>query len=207
MTGHVVDEQNRDVPYATIVLLRGSERAAGQATDASGRFELQASQGKYTLSVQFIGYEPVQRPVQIDQATDLGDIRLRNATTEIEGVVVTGQLIRREADRFVVDVANAPSAIGKDGIELLELSPGVWVDNEKITINGKSGSKVYINDRELRLPADQLLTYLRSLRAEQIQKIEVVPITGADYDADSSGGAIRITLKNDATTARTARCR
>ncbi len=195
VTGHVVDEQNRDVPYATIVLLRGSEQAAGQATDASGRFELQAPQGKYTLSVQFIGYEPVQRPVQIDQATDLGDIRLRNATTEIEGVVVTGQLIRREADRFVVDVANAPSAIGKDGIELLELSPGVWVDNEKITINGKSGSKVYINDRELRLPADQLLTYLRSLRAEQIQKIEVVPITGADYDADSSGGAIRITLK------------
>ena len=41
----------------------------------------------------------------------------------------------------------------------------------------------------------QLLTYLRSLRADDIQKIEVVPTTGADYDADSSGGIIRITLR------------
>ena len=74
-------------------------------------------------------------------------------------------------DRFVVDVANAPAAIGKDGIELLERAPGVWVDDEKISINGKSGSKVYVNDRELRMEPAQLLTYLRSLRADDIQKI------------------------------------
>lgn len=195
VTGHVVDEQNRAIPYATVVLLLNEKQVTGQVTDAEGRFELQSPTGEYALSVQFIGYEPINRTLRIDGPADLGNIRMRNMSTEIEGVVVTGQLIRREADRFVVDVANAPSAIGKDGIELLELSPGVWIDNDKISINGKSGSKVYINDRELRLPSDQLLTYLRSLRAEQIQKIEVVPITGADYDADSSGGAIRITLK------------
>ena len=63
--------------------------------------------------------------------------------------------------------------IGKDGIELLERAPGVWIDDEKISINGKSGSKVYVNDRELRMEPEQLLTYLRSLRAEEIQKIEV----------------------------------
>ena len=88
-----------------------------------------------------------------------------------------------------------PAAIGKDGIELLERAPGVWIDGEKISINGKSGSKVYVNDRELRMEPEQLLTYLRSLRAEEIQKIEVVPTSGADYDADSAGGIIRITLK------------
>ena len=69
------------------------------------------------------------------------------------------------------------------------------MDDEKISINGKSGSKVYVNDRELRMEPAQLLTYLRSLRADDIQKIEVVPTTGADYDADSSGGIIRITLR------------
>ena len=31
--------------------------------------------------------------------------------------------------------------------------------------------------------------------SQEIQKIEVVPTTGADYDADSSGGIIRITLR------------
>ena len=193
--GRVVDEQGQAVEYATVVLLRGGEQVAGMATDDAGRFELKVPTGEYTLSIQYLGFDPVLRQVRVEADNDLGDIVLKSSSTQIEGVVVKAQLIRREADRFVVDVANAPAAIGKDGIELLERAPGVWVDDEKISINGKSGSKVYVNDRELRMEPAQLLTYLRSLRADDIQKIEVVPTTGADYDADSSGGIIRITLR------------
>lgn len=193
--GRVVDEQGQAVEYATVVLLKGSEQVAGMATDNAGRFELKVPTGEYTLSIQYLGFDPVMQQVRVEADNDLGDIVLKSSPTQIEGVVVKAQLIRREADRFVVDVANAPAAIGKDGIELLERAPGVWVDDEKISINGKSGSKVYVNDRELRMEPAQLLTYLRSLRADDIQKIEVIPTTGADYDADSSGGIIRITLK------------
>ena len=194
-TGRVVDEQGNAVEYATVVLLKGSEQVAGRTTDAQGRFELKAAPGNYTLQIQFLGFDPIKKAVRVELDNDLGDFVMRSSATDIEGVVVKAQLVRREADRFVVDVANAPAAIGKDGIELLERAPGVWIDGEKISINGKSGSKVYINDRELRMEPEQLLTYLRSLRAEEIQKIEVVPTTGADYDADSAGGIIRITLK------------
>ena len=194
-TGRVVDEQGNAVEYATVVLLKGSEQVAGRTTDARGRFELKAAPGNYTLQIQFLGFDPIKKAVRVELDNDLGDFVMRSSATDIESVVVKAQLVRREADRFVVDVANAPAAIGKDGIELLERAPGVWIDGEKISINGKSGSKVYINDRELRMEPEQLLTYLRSLRAEEIQKIEVVPTTGADYDADSAGGAIRITLR------------
>ena len=193
--GRVVDEQGQAVEYATVVLLKGSDQVAGMATDNTGRFVLKVPSGEYTLSVQYLGFDPVVRQVRVEENNDLGEIVMKSSATRIEGVVVKAQLIRREADRFVVDVANAPAAIGKDGIELLERAPGVWIDDEKISINGKSGSKVYVNDRELRMEPEQLLTYLRSLRAEEIQKIEVVPTTGADYDADSSGGIIRITLR------------
>ena len=194
-TGRVVDEQGKAVEYATVVLLKGTEQVTGMATDAEGRFTLKAAPGEYTLQIQYLGFDPVKKLVRVEQENDLGDFVMRNAATGIESVVVAAQLVRREADRFVVDVANAPAAIGKDGVELLERAPGVWIDGEKISINGKSGSKVYINDRELRMEPEQLLTYLRSLRAEEIQKIEVVPTSGADYDADSAGGIIRITLK------------
>ena len=194
-TGRVVDEQGNAVEYATVVLLKGSEQVAGRTTDARGRFELKAAPGNYTLQIQFLGFDPIKKAVRVELDNDLGDFVMRASATDIEGVVVKARLVRREADRFVVDVANAPAAIGKDGIELLERAPGVWIDGEKISINGKSGSKVYINDRELRMEPEQLLTYLRSLRAEEIQKIEVVPTTGADYDADSAGGIIRITLR------------
>ena len=49
------------------------------------------------------------------------------------------------------------------------------MDDKKITINGKSGAKVMVNDRELRMDQSQLLTYLRSLKAEDVSKIEVIP--------------------------------
>lgn len=193
--GRVVDQQGKAVEYATVVLLDEGRQVAGMATDADGRFQLEAAPGKYTLQIQYLGFEPVKQTVTVGAQSDLGDFVLRSSPTQIEGVVVSARLVRREADRFVVDVANAPAAIGKDGIELLEQAPGVWIDGEKISINGKSGSKVYINDRELKMDNEQLLTYLRSLRAEEIQKIEVVPVTGADYDADSASGVIRITLR------------
>lgn len=193
--GRVVNELGQAIEYATVVLLHGTQQVAGMATDDEGRFELKVPSGEYTLSVQYLGYQPLRQSVRIAGEHSLGDFVLKNASTQIEGVVVEAQLIRREADRFVVQVANSPAAIGKDGMELLERAPGVWIDNDKISINGKTGSKVYLNDRELRLEPVQLLAYLRSLRAEEIQKIEVVPTTGADYDADSSGGAILITLR------------
>ncbi|WP_337657805.1 outer membrane beta-barrel protein, partial [Alistipes sp.] len=194
-TGRVVDEQGKAVEYATVVLLKGTEQVAGMATDAEGHFVLKAAPGEYTLWIQYLGFDPVKKPVRVEQESHLGDFVMHASATGIQSVEVKARLVRREADRFVVDVANAPAAIGKDGIELLERAPGVWIDGEKISINGKSGSKVYVNDRELRMEPEQLLTYLRSLRAEEIQKIEVVPTTGADYDADSAGGIIRITLK------------
>lgn len=194
-SGRVVDEQGKAVEYATVVLQKGSEQVAGMATDNEGRFSLKVPTGAYTLSVQYLGYDPVRREVELHHDLDLGDIVLKSSATQIEGVVVKGRLIRREADRFIVDVANAPASIGKDGIELLERAPGVWIDNDKISINGKTGSKVFINDRELKMEPEQMLAYLRSLRAEEIQRIEVVPISGADEDADSSGGIIRIMLR------------
>ncbi len=194
-TGRVVDEQGNAVEYATVVLLKGTEQVAGRTTDARGRFELKAAPGSYTLQIQFLGFDPLTKAVRVEADNDLGDFVMRASATGIESVTVKARLVRREADRFVVDVANAPAAIGRDGVELLERAPGVWIDGEKISINGKSGSKVFVNDRELRMEPEQLLTYLRSLRAEEIRKIEVVPTTGADYDADTAGGVIRITLK------------
>ena len=193
--GSVVDDQGRGVEYATVVLLKDGAQVAGMATDGEGRFALKVPAGEYTLSIQYLGYEPLMRKVQVREDHPLGIFTLTPSARQIEGVVVRARLIRREADRFVVDVANTPAAIGKDGVELLESAPGVWIDGEKISINGKTGTKVYVNERELRMETTQMLSYLRGLRAEEIRKIEVVPIAGADADADTSGGILKITLK------------
>ncbi len=195
VTGRVVDSLGAAIPYATVVMTRGGKQMAGTSTDDRGAFALQIAAGAYTMTVQYVGYRTLTRAVKLSGGDSLGDIVLYSASTKIDDVVVEAKLIRREADRFVVDVANSPLAIGKDGVELLESSPGVWVTDDEISINGKSGSKVYVNDRELKMNTEQLLRYLKSLRAEDIQKIEVVPVVGADFDADTSAGAIMITLR------------
>lgn len=194
-SGRVIDEKGAPVEFATVILLQAEKQVAGMTTDADGCFSLKVAAGDYTLRIQYVGYQTLSRDLQLEEGAELGDFVLCSSATEIEDVVVQAQIVRREADRFVVDVANSPVAVGKDGAEMLKTAPGVWIDNDKISINGKSGSKVYVNERELKMESEQLLTYLRSLRAEDIQKIEVIPVSGADYDADSSAGIIKITLK------------
>ena len=193
--GRVINSKQEPVGYATVVALADSTQVAGATTDEKGRFSLSLADGDYTLLVDFVGYKSHEQKISIPRDTNLGDITLVESATDIGEVVVKAQLIRREADRFVVDVANSDMALGKDGEELLRQSPGVWVDDEKISINGASGTKVYINEREVKLSGSQLVNYIKNLRAENIAKIEIIPQTGADYDANSSGGIIKITLK------------
>ena len=195
IAGRVIDTDNNPIPYATVVLDKEGSYVAGDVTDDEGAFTLSVPAGTYTFTASYIGYKNVARTIGITGNIELGDITLETDNQAIDEVVVTAQLIRREADRFVVDVANSPIAIGKDGEELLKSSPGVWSQDDNISINGASGSKVYLNDREVKMEDAQLIAYLRSLSANDIQRIEIVPQSGADYDAASAGGIIKITTK------------
>ena len=193
-TGRIIDDSGKGVDFATVILLAGEEQIYGTTTDAEGHFSLVAPSGHYTLTVQHLNYETTSKEIEMNDGIRLDNIVLIPSSNRIDAVVVSAQLIRREADRFIVDVANSTASLGKNGVELLERAPGVWITDDKISINGKSGSKVYINDREVKMSGEQLITYIKTLRAEEIQKIEVIPTSGADYDADSAGGIIKITL-------------
>ena len=197
VSGRVVDGQGAPIAYATVILVQHEDQVCGTTTDADGQFRLQAPSGRiYKLNIQYVGYETHEQEVVLTATDlDLGDVLLREQATEIEGVVVRAQAVRREADRFVMEVAHAPVAIGHSGLEVLRNAPGVWLQQDQLTINGKSGVKIYVNDRELRLSGTQLLNYLNSLRAEDILRIEVIPISGADTDADNTAGVLRLTLR------------
>ena len=195
LSGRTLSKSNEAIAYATVVLTTEGRQVAGGATNANGEFTLTAPSGTYLFSARYVGYKSVERQIVLDESTNIGDIVLESESTNIDEVVVTAQLIRREADRFVVDVANSPLSLGKDGEELLKTAPGVWIQDDAISINGNSGSKIYINDREVKMDKQQLIAYLRSLRADDIQLIEVIPQSGADYDASSTGGIIKITTK------------
>lgn len=193
--GSVVDESGAYISYVTVVAMRDGRQVTGASSNTQGVFSFSLADGTYTIVIECVGYETLEREITMPKDADMGTITLKESSTQIDDVIVKAQMIRREADRFVVDVANAESAVGRDGLELLRQSPGVMVKDDAISINGSGGTKVFINDREIKLSGEQLANYVKNLRAEDIAKIEIVPQTGADQDADARGGAIFITLR------------
>lgn len=106
-TGRVVDPDGTAVAYATVVLLDAETQLAGTATAADGSFSLKVPAGRYRLTIQYLGYETLTRDV--DTPGDLGEFVLHPASVEMQEVVVKTSLVRREADRFVMEIAGSPS--------------------------------------------------------------------------------------------------
>ena len=193
--GSVVDQTGNYISYVTVVAMQDGRQVTGASSNTQGVFSFSLADGTYTILIECVGYEPFEREITMPEDADMGVVTLKESSTEIDDVIVQAQMIRREADRFVVDVANAETAVGRNGLELLRQSPGVWVQEDNIAINGSSGTKLFVNNREIKLSGEALVNYVKNLRAEDIAKIEVVPQTGADQDADATGGALFITLR------------
>lgn len=195
ITGTVKDNNGAPIPFATAILtMEGGDRT-GAVSNQEGEFVLSAPAGRYRLSLSFVGYESSSMEIEVNGDTSVGLITLATSVTDIEAVTVTAGIIRHEGDRFVVSVANSPVAVGKTVLEMLSQSPGVWVSNDNISINGQGGTQIYINDRLLNMTFEELEIYLGNMNAEDLQRIEVIPIAGAEYDASAQGGVIKLTTK------------
>jgi len=86
-------------------------------------------------------------------------------------------------------------AIGNTVYDLLMRLPGVIVTDGVISIQGKSGVKVLIDDRVQQLSGDQLMAVLKSMSASSIQKIEILKNPPVKYDAAGNAGIINIVTK------------
>lgn len=191
-SGHITGAEGEAVEYATVILLQEERQKAGAVTDDEGNFTVEANTGSYTLVVQCVGYEPTRKSVVLPAARR-DSLVLKTSAFSLKEVVVQARNIERKADRFVMVV---PSASGKDGTELLTEAPGVWLAEDGISINGSAGTKVFIDNREIKLKGEELLSYLRSLKSDDVRQIEIIPIAGAEYDANTRGGVVRISLRH-----------
>ena len=88
-------------------------------------------------------------------ATSLGNVTVTN----------TRPLVTRKPDRYIINVENSFLANGNSALDVLQRSPGLWVDNNGgIRIRGNQSVTVMINDVVQRMSGDELAEYLRSLR-------------------------------------------
>lgn len=109
-------------------------------------------------------------------------------------------LVTRKADRYLVQVENSFLANGFTGLEVLQKSPGIWVSADgAIRITGNQTVTVMINEVVQRMSSAELAEYLKTIRSEDISRIEVIPNPASEYEAASTGGIVHIILKKSRT--------
>jgi hypothetical protein len=198
VSGRVLDNEQIPIPHCTIVFTALSDSSAlfTAMSDKDGNFVAALPLNRYQVEARFLGYEPysAQLDVSGDKNLKMSDIVLDPSIITLNTATVTASTIERRADRYIVNLSSHPVSAGRSLYESLDYLPGVTT-RSGISINGKSGTRVMVNNRMLNLPPEQLEQYLQNLRASDIQKVEVIADAGAEFDANASGGILKITLK------------
>jgi len=199
ITGRITDSLQQPLIGATVRLTAGAKTILVTVSDTAGHYHFETSAGTYRLEATMTGYGAVSYgPFTANAALEVPGMRLRLQARVLEAVTVTAKLpvVEEKIDRKIVNVAAMNAATGSNILELLQKLPGVTVDeNGTISLKGKSGVLLMIDDKPTYLSAEALAGYLRSLSASALDKIELMDNPPAQYDAAGSAGAINIRLK------------
>ena len=198
VSGKVMDSEKIPIPHCTLVFTALSDSTVffTATSDKDGVFTADLPRNTYQIEARFLGYEPYNAQLEVsgDKNLNMSDIVLDPSIMSLNAAVVTANTIERRADRYIVNLSSHPVSAGRTLFESLDYLPGVTTRNG-ISINGRGGTRVMVNNRMLNLPPEQLEQYLQNLRASDIQKVEVISDSGAEYDASAAGGILKITLK------------
>lgn len=169
----------------------------GTITTEKGTFNLSVKEGVYKLAISFIGYEDWSKNISLKNNQDVGIIILNENKSKLNEVVVTAnkKLIERKVDRLVFNVGQSIAASGGNAVDALKVAPRVRVQNDAISIIGKSEIRVLVNDRLIHLTGEDLTNFLKNIRADDIKSIEVITNPPAKYEAEGNSGLLNIKLK------------
>lgn len=205
ISGRVTDSVQRPLEGATVLLVTGAKDVPVKSalTDDQGTFVLEKIKpGTYKLIISMTGFGKYTGPAVIineeKNNIGIGAVTLMRLSQNLQSITVTGQRppVERKIDRTVVNVDQMVSAAGSTALEVLERSPGVSVDNNGvISLKGKNGVTIFIDDKPTYLSGADLENYLRSLPASSVDQIELMTNPPAKYDAAGGGGVINIRLK------------
>jgi len=203
--GNVLDSEGAGIAFASLAIYSSSDSALLKTgvTDANGGFSISGVvAGSYYLSASFVGYNRFDSPVfQIQHGDkDLGTITLNSGNVQLDAVdiIASKAVVEVHADKTVFNVQNVGSTAGLSGFDILRKSPGVIIDNnDNVIVEGKSGIQFWIDGKPSVLSGTDLINYLRSLQASDIETIEIITQPSSKYDAAGSAGIINIVLKKN----------
>lgn len=193
-------DKSAPVEFVNVLLYSASDSVKilkYATTDSTGAFKLAGlSAGKYVLKTQMMGFVSSKIPVSLAelQTVQLPDISLITDSKMLAAVEVISQkeLVQKTTQGFIVKAKDNLTQAGGSATDLLKSVPTVVVDAEgAITVRGK-GPHILINGRISGISSTDLIP------ASSVESVEIINNPSAQYDADSEGGIINITLKKAA---------
>ncbi len=202
ISAKVSDSLKAPLPFITVALLKeDSSIYEDEITNENGEFCFsKLDKANYFIKISAIGYlEYYSKKISYDSlaSVKLEDIILKKNGINLDEVAVSviKNPIEFKGGNITVNVENSPLAVGNSVYDLIARLPGVMVEGDNISIQGKSGVRVYINDRVQQLSGAQLTNFLRSMSSSVVEKIEIITNPPARYDASGSAGIINIKTK------------
>ncbi len=201
ISGVAKDEAGAPLAGATVSLLKAKDSSVVKlaVTKADGTYSFsEIKEGSYRVLGSFVGYKSAFSPSFSNSADIMvTELKLSKLPSNLAGVNVTAKkpMVEVKADRTILNVEGTINATGSNALELLRKSPGVLLDkDENISLAGKNGVQIYIDNRQTPLSGQDLANYLKTLQSSQIEAIELITNPSAKYDAAGNAGIINIKL-------------
>jgi len=127
---------------------------------------------------------------------NLGKVLLEiNNSTTLKEVTIAGykkQFIKVEADKTIYLVKDNPILSTGMIADAVKKLPGVLVSpSGNLAMNGKE-TAVYIDGNPSNLTGQDLMSFIQSLPANTVEKVELIANPGSAFEANTSGGIINI---------------
>ncbi|MBB3054756.1 TonB-dependent receptor [Mucilaginibacter gotjawali] len=198
----VLTEKTQPADGATVTLLKDGKLLKVAIADAKGVAGFDGiADGSYIFSVTYTGYQPqTTGTYQFPGNTTAATITLQPANTTLHEVNITANrpFVEQKEGKVILNVDALASNTGATVLEVLEKSPGVTVDrNGGISLQGKTGVLVMIDDKPTYLSGDDLNNLLSSMSSAQVNQIELIANPSARYDASGNAGIINIKTKKN----------
>ena len=207
LSGTVIsDESEEPVPGTAVAVWNATDSTlvTGVISSVNGNFQvLGLGAGTYYVKISALGFVVRTLP-QIELRAgamrhDIGQVRLVvDSSQDNEQVTVRAERpdVEIRSDRTVYNVENQPLTAGGNVIDVLKNVPQVEVDlNDRVSLRGSQNVAVLVNNRSVPLNGEALSSFLKSLPADLVQSVEVIPNPSAKYDPDGMAGILNIVFK------------
>lgn len=212
VVGKVIDKKTNEVLIGVTVIVEGTSK--GSVTDVEGRFSLNLAPGKYSLVLQYVGYQKKILSDVIVKSSGVQELNvtLESAAKDMKEVVVTAS-VKKESINALLSMQKNNASIS-DGIsaEVIRKSPdrntsevlkrvsGTSVqDNKFVIVRGLTDRYNAATINNAILPSsepDRKAFSFDIVPSNLIDNILIYKTANPDLPGDFSGGVVQVMTKD-----------